>query len=373
MSLATGLFPTGRQSGLLFDWRAEDRSLAARRGLAVTLTRASTGLLVDANGIVASVPNNQPRFGYLNGYFGLLLEPARSNALTAPSDFSNAAWSKTASLAVTTGASDPMGGTTACTLTSSAITQYAIQNAGASSSALRTNSIWLRRRTGSGTILLWAPDNATPLIVPLTSSWQVFSVANAAASVARLFEIDIAASGDAIDVWCADLEDGGSASSSIIAGSRSQDICSFPFAFANLVQDFTVLVTAMIPVSPGGVQNLVGIGTTGNGAELCIGQGLTMNAEIRGTPNAPTGSLGITAGAPISACAQFSGWSSGPTARLDVGGGFGAVGAVSSARTALGAATINLNNGSNGAGIFLLQAVKVAAGSKTRTQMLEAA
>jgi hypothetical protein len=99
-----GLFPTGRTSprNLLLDWRATDLSLNARTGQLGPYTRASTGTVVDANGVVCSVANNVPRFGYSNGLFGLLLEGARTNSWPYSNDAANWAGSfvnATASLA----------------------------------------------------------------------------------------------------------------------------------------------------------------------------------------------------------------------------------------------------------------------------------
>jgi hypothetical protein len=89
-----GLYPTGRTSprNLLLDWRATDLSLNARTGQVGPLTRASTGTVIDANGVISPVANNVPRFGYSNGQFGLLLEGPRANSALGSCSFSNAAY-----------------------------------------------------------------------------------------------------------------------------------------------------------------------------------------------------------------------------------------------------------------------------------------
>jgi hypothetical protein len=407
MSLATGLFPTGRQSGLLFDWRAEDRSLTARSGQVGTLTRAGAGTLVDVNGVLLSSPDNQPRFGYHNGYFGLLLELAQRNLVLQSEALTTAPWgSNSGSEVKNTGQIDPTGGTAALLLGNGGATSSAqTQTISFTGDGTKSAAVYVKAGSAVNSVVTLRDNTASTNRGRIDITWSS-GVPSANAVVGSLLGIDVlnngwyrirfmapavvAANSNAIYLYPENSTtsancyffrpmavDAPSITSSVptaaVTVNRPADVFTFPFPFANLVQDFTVLLTALIPSSPGGFQNLVGIGTTGNGAELWIGTGASMNAEIRGTPNAPTGSLGIAAGAPISVCAQYTGWSSGPTARLDVGGGFGAVGAVGNARTALGSSTINVNNGSHGAGIFLLQAVKIAAGSKTRTQMLEAA
>ena len=61
----------------------------------LTFTRASTGTIVNAEGLIESVASGMPRVDYLNNSNGsLLLEPQITNLVTYSEDLSNAAWSK---------------------------------------------------------------------------------------------------------------------------------------------------------------------------------------------------------------------------------------------------------------------------------------
>jgi hypothetical protein len=120
-------------------------------------------------------------------------------------DFANAAWGKPSTTA-TPGVPDPKGGNNAQTLTTSAPTVYTTQILTASTSLVRTNSLWMRRRTGSGGIFLLGTDSSE-VPVALTSNYQRFS-ATGIATTARVYGIRINTSGDAIDVFEAQMDDG---------------------------------------------------------------------------------------------------------------------------------------------------------------------
>jgi hypothetical protein len=121
---------------------------------------------------------------------------ARVNLLTKTEDFSAAVWEKPdGALSITGGVSDPLGGVTAFTLTTSAVNQRFSQLSGLSNISA---SVWIRRRTGSGAIGLFN-GTAWPALA-ITSEWKLFSV-----SGGSLFSLYLSASGDAFDVWHPDL------------------------------------------------------------------------------------------------------------------------------------------------------------------------
>lgn len=129
-----------------------------------------------------------------------------ANELLWSEDFANAIWAKTTTT-VTAGISDPFGGTLAHTLTATAGSSDTVQSPANSTSIVRTVSFWLRRRTGTGTINIATPDNVSYIPQTVTTTWQRFS-ATGAASVTRWAEINIATSGDEVDVFGAQLEPG---------------------------------------------------------------------------------------------------------------------------------------------------------------------
>ncbi len=63
----------------------------------ITFTRGSIGTRVNRNGLIETIPANQPRFDYdpISGECrGLLIEESRQNLLTYSEDFSDASWFK---------------------------------------------------------------------------------------------------------------------------------------------------------------------------------------------------------------------------------------------------------------------------------------
>ena len=121
---------------------------------------------------------------------GIFNQIARSNT------FADASWVKT-TLTLTTGIADPVGGTAATTLTATAASSGMYQN---SAALTGYPAIWMRRRTGSGTIRMRSQAAGGAITVTPTSTWslQVYpTVATGAFSVV----IDILTSGDEIDVY----------------------------------------------------------------------------------------------------------------------------------------------------------------------------
>ena len=129
---------------------------------------------------------------------------ARVNLLTKTEDLTNAAWTSTvANSLVTSGVTDPNGGSTAFTITATAPSGQCYQNT--SFSAPRIASGWIRRRTGTGTIFFFndsgaVGQNITSLV---TSSWTYFTVSSSTSNGS--WYILLATSGDAVDVWHPDV------------------------------------------------------------------------------------------------------------------------------------------------------------------------
>ncbi|HEY0528681.1 MAG TPA: hypothetical protein VGD02_07620, partial [Gemmatimonadaceae bacterium] len=70
------------------------------------------------------------------------------------------------------------------------------------------NTMWIRRRTGVGAIRIIDPDGGGTLTVATTAAWQRFAGNVPAANTARYCGMQIVTNGDAVDVYCPQLQDG---------------------------------------------------------------------------------------------------------------------------------------------------------------------
>lgn len=136
-----------------------------------------------------------------------------NNSLKWSEDFANAIWVKT-TMTIGATVADPIGGTSANTLTATGANANVRQTLAGGSSIVRTNSVWLKRRTGTGTVQVLDPPAANWVTVALTTAWQRFSVTGAAATP-RDSGILIATSGDAVDAFGFQQDDAALATSYI--------------------------------------------------------------------------------------------------------------------------------------------------------------
>jgi len=184
----------------------------------ITFTRASTATFINSSGLVASASNNVPRFDYDPSTLaprGLLVEGQATNLLNwseafATSGGTNNNWGDTNITRTSTNNTDPAGGTTALRITASAGNGTIISSAAIGTSAARTFSVWLRRVTGTGNIQYTPTNGATYTTQAITSSWVRYTFTHTAN---HQVGIRIVTSGDAIELWGAQLETGSGASS----------------------------------------------------------------------------------------------------------------------------------------------------------------
>lgn len=114
----------------------------------------------------------------------------------------------------TFGAVDPDGTERATAIHATAADGYVIQDLAAGTSKVRTNSVWLHRRIGTGIVQLYAPDGAANVNVTsqlLTTGFTRFQVPGAASTMRR-FLVILRTSGDEVGVYGPQLEDGAVAS-----------------------------------------------------------------------------------------------------------------------------------------------------------------
>ena len=141
---------------------------------ATTHARAGNATMVDSDGLLKWGPHNLlPESEVFSGY-------TNSN------------------VSLTTGQIDPKGTTTATRVTTTGANAYMIKDSGVELTG--NSSIWVRRVSGSGNVDFRSIDNNTSNILTLTSVWQKFTSAQAFSANAR-FRLQIADSGDVIDIW----------------------------------------------------------------------------------------------------------------------------------------------------------------------------
>lgn len=159
-------------------------------------TRATAAMVTDWEGLLRPVLSGELRFS-----------GARRVRNELPTeDFTDAAYTKS-SITVTGGATDPLGGSTAYTLSATGANGNISRSlSGHVAGDTATLSIWARRRTGTGNIQFRTGPNAYNTVT-LTSSWQRISITQTTANTVLAFSIRCVVSGDEIDIWRGQVED----------------------------------------------------------------------------------------------------------------------------------------------------------------------
>lgn len=223
-------------------------SMSTSAGL-ITYTRSGADWCEKSDGTVVALTANQPPVGRM----GLWWAPARTQEATNVRDFSNAAWVKSNMTCTQTATGADGVASAASTCTSSATDGTAIQSQ-TLGSAVRTASVKIRRRTGTGSVY-W--KSATTLWCDVTSALYVamnngctwlnvrstsddirdtamactFGCSNLTTSgTAWTPGLRLGTNGDAVDVDFAQLETGYYASSPINGASRSAPVVTQPGA-----------------------------------------------------------------------------------------------------------------------------------------------
>jgi len=135
----------------------------------------------------------------------LLYPTARTNYFLGSTSF---AYCTPTNMSLTTGIDDPSGGTNAVTLTASAANGTYSQSGGINTIPAGTycSSVWVRRRTGTGTVQMRAPD-LTNKNLTVTDHWTRVSYSGVQGAIDNTgFIIRVVTSGDAVDIAFAQCE-----------------------------------------------------------------------------------------------------------------------------------------------------------------------
>lgn len=154
----------------------------------VNFSRTSNATVTNSAGVIAYAPHN---------------------LLTFSEQFDNAAWIKTTTTVTANAIASPTSTTTGDTLTASGANSTTLHSYTAIAQPY-TFSIYIRRRTGTGNIQITA-DGSTYVTKTITSDWTRFDTTITPTAGTRTPGVRIVTSGDAIDVWGAQLEIGSTA------------------------------------------------------------------------------------------------------------------------------------------------------------------
>lgn len=134
-------------------------------------------------------------------------ETQATNLLTNPNAPNAGGWGNSTIQTIATGLPGPDGTNSASTITATAAGATCYQTVGVSAGTYAA-SIWIRRRTGTGTVSMRDIANSVWNPVAVSSSWARFSTAGAVAASAIL-SLQLGTSGDAIDIAFGQVEAGG--------------------------------------------------------------------------------------------------------------------------------------------------------------------
>jgi hypothetical protein len=273
------------------------------RGL--TFTRGSTGTRINASGFVETMNNNVARFDHdpsTGAPRGLLVEAQATNLLNWSASFAtsggtNNNWADTNITRSTLGF-DPTGVTTAITFSASAGNATIISSAAIGTSAARTFSVWLRRVTGTGDIQYTQNNGSNWTTQAITSTWTRYSFTH---TVDHRVGIRIVTSGDAIEMWGAQLETSSGASSYIPTGAsqatRNADNCELLdlTTISFNASAGTIYTDVGTRLNTGSQRNYTFLPASGGNNQIFEGSGTAFNVYSSGSFVAQIGTSAIAA------------------------------------------------------------------------------
>lgn len=210
LGLSCGIQGSPRIPGATLDMNFIQNDYVGAKPTDLTTARASNGYGTTPSGLLINFANNIPRI--VAGQ-GLLIEFSRTNSLLQSNTLNNAAWTATTMSVVASATISPDGTANAWTLTASA-GNATLKQGVATTAVPWTNSVWLRRVSGTGNIDI-TMDGVTWVTQTLTTAWQRFSVAQTGVAGTSNPGIRIVTNGDVIEAFGEQAEAGAFASSYI--------------------------------------------------------------------------------------------------------------------------------------------------------------
>lgn len=144
-----------------------------------SFTGDGDGMYMNSNGILVQSIAGTPRLEYSSegNFLGMLCEDSRTNLCLHSSDFTNAVWVNVNTTDAANSDTAPDGTVTADTITASSNAGYITQSWQAlTSNLVRTFSVWLKRKTGTGDVTLEIGKNSSAALALSSSVWNRFSL-----------------------------------------------------------------------------------------------------------------------------------------------------------------------------------------------------
>jgi len=203
-------------------------SLNLSRGIGTpSFSRETAASVTDFEGIIRQAKSGEARF-----------EGARRVENLCTYSQNPAQWTFGNMGTLTSGVSDPIGGNTAATATATANNQYVRSSTFTSIVGHRyVLSVWLRRRSGTGTVRISNTDASyTDITASLTSSWNRFYVTTSSESDTSgvVIPLYIVKSGDSVDIWGIQIEDITGQANQNPSEYVSTNVLSAPYHGANV-------------------------------------------------------------------------------------------------------------------------------------------
>jgi hypothetical protein len=224
---------------------------------------------------------------------GLLLEPARTNYVLHSRDGANAAWTKSNATATRT-ATGIDGAANTATRVTATNSNGRISQALTLSASTRRFSLYARRVTGTGTVSVTVNNFGATSTITLTDDWQRFDVTQTLSN--PTVGVQIATSGDAIDIDCVQLEEGGYPTTPIITTTatvtRAADSVTLTVPASS---NHTILAVLRCLNAPTADEYALvrGSATTGSGVYVTTGGNASSRGVVSGAAYWDLGSTAI--------------------------------------------------------------------------------